>query len=305
MPLASIFVVWFLGAFIGCQKAMDIGQLIVPGAELVEQYVDKEMFFEGPCWDKESEKLYFVAWGKHKQVLRLDEPGKVTVWIDDPDSQIGINGIFYSNEGLLLTAQVFSHQVVSYTSGINGAEQKNILAHDENWNQPNDICQSRSGNIYFSDPQWGGDHSNSAVYCLSASGKVNKVIDEMLAPNGLIVSKDGGTLYVADSLEKNWRCYPILADGALGQGRVFFEAGDIERWEKSDLPDGMTIDERGNVYLTGLGGVRIVSPAGEYLTAVAVPEKVSNVTFGGKENKTLFLTCKDKVYSLQMLVGGL
>ena len=205
---------------------------------------------------------------------------------------------------MLLTAQVYAHQVVSYAANPNRPEQKKILAHNEKWNQPNDICQSPSGNIYFSDPQWGGDHSNSAVYCLYGNGKVSMVIDDMPGPNGLIVSNDGRTLYVADSIKKNWRCYAILDDGMLGKGQVFFEAEKIEQWDKSDSPDGMTIDDCGNVYLTGLGGVRIVSSAGKYLTAIAVPEKVSNVTFGGKDNKTLFITCKGKVYSLQMLVSG-
>ena len=210
-------------------------------------YSDDEMFFEGPCWDKKSRKLYFVAWGEGKQVLSLDESGTAAIWLDDPNNQIGVNGIFYSNQGFLLTAQVFAHQVVSYVADTDKPGQKKVLAHNAKWNQPNDLCQSPSGNIYFTDPQWGGDHSNSAVYCLSKSGKVSTVIDDMLGPNGLIVSQDNKTLYVADSIKKNWRCYPILADGTLAKGQVFFEPEKIEQWDTSDLPDGMTIDEKGNI----------------------------------------------------------
>ena len=118
----------------------------------------------------------------------------------------------------------------------------------------------------------------------------------MPAPNGLIASNDGKTLYIADSIQKLWRSFPIRAGGSLGKGKVFLETES----SKTDAPDGMTIDESGNLYLTGLGGVRIVSPQGRLLWMISIPEKVSNVTIGGTSGKTLFLTCDKKVYSLEI-----
>ena len=313
LTLSVVFIAISFCSSCAVGRSCNPGQLIFPGAKLTEQYVDKAVFFEGPCWDRTSNKLYFCAWGNPKQVLRLDAKDTVTVWINDPDDQIGVNGIFYSNTGILLTAQVFAHKLVSYVGG-EKPQQKQVLAYNDKWNQPNDVCQSPAGEIYFSDPQWDdyfsnppkrdGDHSNSAVYCIKKDGSVCKVIDDLPGPNGVIVSNDGKTLYVADSIQSKWWSYPIIEEGVLGQPQVFFELDRTDQYDDFDRPDGSTIDEYGNVYLTGLGGVRIVSPSGKLLKMIPTTEKASNVTFGGADNKTLFITCDGKLYSLQMSVRG-
>ena len=95
--------------------------------------------------------------------------------------------------------------------------------------------------------------------------------------------------------------YPINPDGTLGTGSVFFKPTSPP---SSNDPDGMTIDEYGNLYFCGLGGIWIVSPAGEQLEMIEVPEFCSNVTFGGPNRRTLYITCQDKVYSLAMNVRG-
>ena len=275
-------------------------QLIGPDPRLQELYAD-DVFFEGPCWDPSTGKLYFVAWGASKQFLRLDEPGKVTVCINDEANVIGINGSIVTRPSRMITAQVFAHKIVSYQVTGAGLVQPEVMAHDASWMQPNDLCQSPGGDIYFSDPQWGGDHRSSAVYVLRRDGAVMKVADDLLGPNGLIVSPDGKTLYVADSLQKLWKAYPVMADGTVGPSRLFYESGDEgSDADQGDLPDGMTIDPLGNVYLTGLGGVRIVSAQGRLLWMIKIPEKASNVTLGGKEGDTLFITCNKKVYGLSL-----
>ena len=128
-----------------------------------------------------------------------------------------------------------------------------------------------------------------------------RIIDDMLGPNGLIVSLDNKTLYVADSLQKLWNAYPVKPDGTVGRGKLFYKSGDEGSGsDPGDLPDGMTIDPLGNVYLTGLGGVRIVSPRGQLLWMINIPEKASNVTLGGKKGNTLFITCNKKVYGFHL-----
>ncbi len=273
--------------------------LIAPGAELVEIYSDS-IFFEGPCWDPVGQKLYFVAWGTSKQLLRLDTLGSATVWIDDPLDLIGINGTFISTDGRMITAEVFAHKVMSYVIGSSGPEDPQLLAYDPTWMQPNDLCQTASGNIYFTDPDWAGGHTNSAVYRRAPNGTITTVITDMVTPNGIIASNDGSVLYVADSIPKLWRSYPINPDGTIGAGTVFFDPAS----SASEVPDGMTIDEFGNIYMTGMGSVWIVSPAGELLEKIDAPVTTSNVTFGGADGKTLYITCDTKVYSLQMLVHG-
>ena len=108
------------------------------------------------------------------------------------------------------------------------------------------------------------------------------------------------TLYVADSTAKHLRSYPINPDGSLDAGSLFFDASS----GTGSNPDGLTIDELGNVYMTGLGGVWVISPEGEQIEMIEVPETASNATFGGPDNKTLFITCDGKIYSLSMQVEG-
>ncbi len=269
---------------------------VEPGASLVELYAD-DRFFEGPVWDPGTARLYFTAFGKdNQQVLRLEDAGNVAVYLDRTE---GINGMYLAADGRLLCAQAYGHRVLSYDVGAAGLTEQTILAEDKTWNQPNDVCQTSTGNIYFTDPDF-GRRTTSGVYRLSPDGQVSKVIEDMAAPNGLIASRDGSVLYVADSFRKHWRSYPIRSGGSLGQGQVFFDPATEDR---SD-PDGMTIDADGNLYFTGRGGVWVVHSTGACLGLIPVPEFCSNVTFGGAEGSTLFLTCKGKLYSLAMRVRG-
>lgn len=280
----------------------EMPRTVAAGAKLVEQYSDGR-FFEGPTWDPQAGKLYFTAFGKTpiegrdtQQILRLDEPGQVTVWADNTE---GINGTYLSLRGRLLGAQAYGHRITDYGFGPNGPADPKTLVHDPTLHQPNDVCQAPNGTIYFTDPDF-KNRQTSAVYMLAPGSAHKKIITDMPLPNGLITSLNGKTLYVGDSAAKHWRAYPIQEDGTVGQGRLFFEP----ETENQDSPDGMSIDAEGNLYFSGRGGVWVVTPAGESLGLIAVPEFCSNVTFGGSDGKTLFLTCSKKLYSLPMNVAG-
>ncbi|MBI5757287.1 MAG: SMP-30/gluconolactonase/LRE family protein [Planctomycetales bacterium] len=271
---------------------------VADGAKLVSVYSD-DRFFEGPSWDTKSKKLLFTAFGSGKdatQILRLDGPGKVAVWADKTE---GVNGTYLGNDGRLLGAQAFGHRVMSYGIGANGPADSQVLLFDTKLNQPNDIAQAPGGNIYFTDPDF-DKREKSAVFLLNIKGDVVKIIHDMPVPNGLIVSNDGQTLYVGDSHLALWRAYSIQSDGTAGPGRVFFNP-DTER---KDAPDGMSIDEQNNLYFSGRGGVWVAGKFGNSLGLIAVPEFCSNVTFGGEDGKTLYLTCSKQVYSLAMKVRG-
>lgn len=272
---------------------------VAVGAGLIEVY-SSDAFHEGPTWDPATGKLYFTAFfsgdEKYEQILRLDAPGKATVWADRTK---GVNGTCLSNNGRLLGAQAFGHHVLSYGIGPDGPTDVKSLYFDESLNQPNDVCQTPNGNIYFSDPDF-KNHKTSAVYLLTPDGKARKILDDMPVPNGVIASNDGRTLYVGDSHLKLWRSYPIQKDGSVGEGKVFFDPDT----DNLASPDGMTIDEHGNLYFSGRGGVWVASPEGKSLGAILIPEFCSNVTFGGADGRTLYMTCSKKVYSLEMKVRG-
>ena len=275
---------------------------VAVGATLTVVYAG-EQFFEGPSWDPVSKKLYFTAFAKdNEQVLRLDGPNNAVVWMDHTQ---GINGTYFSRTGRLLVAQAFGHTVTSLKIGENGPSDTKVLTSGFEgipFIQPNDVAESPvTGGIYFSDPNFKGK-TRSAVYYLNPNGTVRRVIDHLKLPNGLEVSNDGATLYVSDSFEKRVYSYPILPDGSVDQSQVkiFFDPFS----ESMADPDGMCSDSLGNMYFAMRGGVWVVSKEGKLLGLIPVPEFASNVTFGGTDGQTLYITCDKKVYSLAMRVKG-
>jgi gluconolactonase len=309
--VASSVLVFLAGALSsanshGADAAPPVPPTVVPGARLVSVFSD-DRFFEGPAWDPQSKKLYFTAFGRDKndafekektQILRLDAPGKAFVWLDKTE---GVNGMYLANDGRLVGAQAFGHRLLSLEIGPNGPANTKVLLHDTKLHQPNDVAQSPSGDFYFTDPDFAGKKT-SVVYLLNTKGEVKRIIHDMQVTNGIKVSNDGRTLYVADDGPSNWRSYPILADGTVGPGKLFFDPP--VPMEKRAPPDGMSIDEMGNLYLSGSGGVWVVDRFGGLLGFIAIPEFCSNVTFGGDDGKTLYLTCAKQVYSLAMNVRG-
>ena len=283
------------------------GEQIAPGAKLVVIHAENR-FFECPVWDRRHGQLYFDSYdNKIDWLVRYDGAGKVT---PQPGAE-GIGGAFLGRDGRLLAADCNKHRILSFATGPDGLSDPKVLAADPSWHQPNDLCQLANGDIYFTDPDFKGK-KDGGVYHLAASGKVTKMVSHLPCPNGVTAANDGRTLYVSDSQLKEWWSFPVLADGRLGQGRVFFKP----EAKSQNAPDGLTIDEYGNLYFTGLGGVWIVSPAGQKLDFIPVPEFCSNVRFGGPTGppsiraggwwagRTLYITCSKKVYSLAMRVRG-
>lgn len=274
----------------------EMPETVAAGATLTEVYA-ADRFFEGPTWDQNGQRLYFTSFADASaQVLRLDAPGQVTVWMDQSE---GVNGTYLSVDGHFLGAQAHGHRVVKYAFGSEGPENPKTLVASDLWHQPNDICQTPNGDLYFTDPDF-NERETSIVYRFSRKGELSKVVTDMLVPNGVIASNDGKTLYVGDSHLKLWRSYAIHTDGTVGPGKVFFDPDT----ENRSSPDGMSIDIDGNLYFTGRGGVWVAGPQGGSLGLIPTPEFCSNVTFGGSDGKILYLTCNKKVYSLRMSVRG-
>lgn len=268
------------------------------GARLVVAYEAKS-FFEGPTWDPHTAKLFFMAFtDTGTQILRLDEAGKASVWMD---KSRGANGTYLSNDGRLLAAQVMNLAIVSIGIGANGPEDVRVLASDGggDFGGPNDLCQTPRGDIYFTVPDFGA-RKMSRIYRLSPQGKVTVVATDTALCNGVRSSIDGRTLYVADSFRKHWRAYPIDAGGNVGEGKTFFEPKTDNKW----VPDGFALDENGILYLTGMGGIWVVTPEAKLLGFIPVPVFASNATFRSTDGKTLYITCANKLYSLAMNVRG-
>jgi len=274
---------------------------VAEGARPVIVY-EADAFFEGPAWDLTTGKLYFTAFKKeNQQILRLENDRKATVWMDRSK---GVNGMRMSRSGRLLGAQAYGHNVLCMKIGASGPEDIKSLTGNyegESYNQPNDLAEAPNGGIYYTDPDFKGK-TRSAVYYLDPERKARRIITHLKIPNGVLVSNDGKTLYVGDSFEKRIYSYAILADGSVDQGaaKIFFDPVT----DNQNDPDGMCSDADANLYFAMRGGVWVASREGKTLGFIPIPEFTSNVGFGGKDGKTLFMTCRNKVYSLEMKAKG-
>ncbi len=253
-------------------------------------------FTEGPAVAKDG-KVYFTD-QPNDRIYVWDEKKGVSLWSDDTGRS---NGMYFNNDGQLLACADLHNQIVLFD------KNKKMRVVYENYdgkhlNGPNDLWITPSGGIYFTDPYyhrnyWQEGHTEvqdaRGVYYLSTEGKITRVIDDYKQPNGLIGTPDGKTLYVADINDRKIWKYDIQSDGTLANKTFFAPNGS----------DGMTMDNRGNVYLT-MGKVWVYSPSGELIREIEVPESPSNVCFGGKKRNTLFITARTSVYTLKMNVKG-
>jgi gluconolactonase len=166
-------------------------------------------------------------------------------------------------------------------------------------NSPNDLIYKSNGDLYFTDPPYGmeknwDDPARELDFCglyrLTADGKLDVMTKELARPNGLAFSPDESILYVANSDPDNpvWMAYPVEADGTLAKGRVFFDSTPWAKQNQPGLPDGMKIDESGNLFATGPGGLHVFSPDGTHLGVVDTGERTANCNWGA-DNSTLYI----------------
>jgi gluconolactonase len=247
-------------------------------------------FCEGPAADA-SGNIYFSNMTANR-ILNWSTGGVLSIFRENAG---GANGLYFYGANLL-ACEGTNGRVVRISMGGDLTVMTDTYGA-KRFNQPNDLWIDPEGGVYFSDPIYGsgtvvqdGEH----VYYLSADrSTVTRVISDMIRPNGLIGTPDGRTLYVSDhGAGAVWR-YTIQPDGSL-TGKTLFA---------SVASDGMTIDAEGNVYLT-VYAVLAYSPGGILLEEIAVPERPTNVTFGGADRRSLFITTEAGLYSIRTRVQG-
>lgn len=271
--------------------------IIAPGAELT-LVKDTYYFTEGPAVDTEG-NVYFTDQPKDKILKWSAENGSISVYLQPAGRA---NGLYFDHDGNLLAAadEKFELWKISPTKEIE------VLLGDFNgkfFNGPNDIWVDPKGGIYFTDPYYQRpywerkqkDIEEERVYYIPPGyGEPVIVVDDFVQPNGIIGTPDGKHLYIADIGDKKTYVYDIKTDGSLEGKKLFAELGS----------DGMTIDNLGNIYLTG-DGVTVFDKNGTQIKHIPVPQKwTANVTFGGKGQNKLFITAMNSVYTLDMNVHG-
>ena len=175
-------------------------------------------------------------------------------------------------------------------------------------NSPNDIVSKSDGSIYFTDPPYGlprqaegKELDYNGVFRLAPDGALILLDDTFVRPNGLAFSPDEKTLYVDDTAELHIRAFDVLPDGTLANGRLF---ADLRDPGKDGVPDGMKVDVQGNVFCTGPGGIWVLSPEGEALGRIEVPEVPANLAWGDADGKTLYITARSGLYCVRVKTGG-
>jgi gluconolactonase len=273
---------------------------IVPRGAVLEVLSDGHAWVEGPVWVPALRSILYsdipnnaiYRWRDGSESLWLQPSGYTK---DVPRTgESGSNGLILSRDGRLIMAQHGDRRLARLNAPLDAPKAVfETLAgayQGMRFNSPNDVAQRSNGDFYFTDPPYGleggvepKELDFQGVYRVTTDGTLTLLTRELSAPNGIVFSPDQSILYVSNSDAQNQgivMAYPVRADGTLGDGRVFYQS-----WG-----DGMTVDQRGNLYVAGpANGVLIISPSGEHLGTIHTTVRTSNCTFGD-DGSTLYIT---------------
>jgi gluconolactonase len=279
-----------------CAARAQDHQLIAPGARL-EKLAGGFAFTEGPAADAQG-NVFFTD-QPNDRILKWDTAGKLSTFLQPCGRS---NGLCFDSQGNLWACADLKNELWR----IDPEKKITIVVKDYQGkllNGPNDVWVRPDGGLYFTDPYYKRSYwkrgpkeqAVEGVYYLSPNRQtLMRVIEDLKQPNGIIGTPDGKVLYVADIGAGRSYAYNIQPDGTLTNKRLFCSLGS----------DGMTIDDEGNVYLTGKG-VTVFDRQGKQIEHIAVDEPwTANVCFGGKDRQMLFITASKSLYGVRLRVKG-
>ena len=300
----------------GTAADRDLDRLLRDGSTL-ERVAGGFEFTEGPVWAPDGALLFSSP--NTNQIYRLND-GRVTVFRSHSGytgtdigryHQPGSNGLTFDPQGRLTLCQHGNRRVIRVEPHGN----LTVLADRYGGlrlNSPNDLVYRSDGTLYFTDPPFGlpevyddpkKELGFSGVFMVR-EGELSIVDDALAGPNGLAFSPDERFLYVGnwDPSSKIVKRYDVAADGSVSNGRVFYDMTDAEG---EDAIDGIKVDELGNLYVCGPGGVWILSPDGEHIATLRLPENPHNLAWGDVDGRGLYITALTSVYRLRLSVAGI
>jgi gluconolactonase len=335
MVTAGIFVL-LSGVWLCAQDAGQIVKLdpaldaIVPIGARVEKVAGGFGFLEGPVWVHSASPGYLLFSDIPANVIDQWSPGgKVSVFLAKSGftgsdlsnvgykinngraevTLIGSNGVTLDKEGRVTFCQHGDRAVVRLEKNGN----RTVLAdkyEEKRLNSPNDLVYKSDGSLYFTDPPFGLPKLDqdpqkqlpfNGVYRWS-NGKLQLLSKDLKAPNGIAFSPDEKYLYVDDSFAKTYWRFDVKPDGTITNGKLFF---DMSSSKDDGVPDGMKLDQKGNIYGVGPGGVWILSPEGKHLGTIKAAEDPANLAWGDADGKTLYMTARTGLYRVKLNAAGI
>lgn len=238
---------------------------------------------EGPSFDSKG-NLYVVNYEKDGTIALVTPDGKPEIFVTLPEGSIA-NAIQFDSKGTMYLADFSGHNVLKVDMK---TKKISVYAHNDGFNQPNDICINKKDQLFASDPNW--KESSGKLWRIDLGGKAVLLADSMGTTNGIALSPDEKILYVNESVQRKIWAFDVDAKGDISHKRLFAEFPDYGF-------DGMKCDKQGNLYVTryGKGVIEILSPAGKVIKSVVLKGKnCSNLVFGGRDGKTVFVTLQDR-----------
>ncbi len=307
-PLAAIaFAIFAFVAFPLISPAEEWKTFAAPNSKLEKLWGDGE-FTEGPTPGPDG-AIYFSDIGN--RIMKFDPKTSKTTAFRDPSGRS--NGLKFDAKGRLIAcegANTGGNRRISITD----ADKVRSLADKWNgkrFNSPNDLTLDAKGRVYFTDPRYVGDEKREidteSVYRVDPDGTVTQVITDVAKPNGIVISPDGKTLYLAENNpgakgNRHLLAYPLAADGTVGAKKKLFDFGDGRGI------DGMTVAADGTIIATAgkakLAGIWFFDPTGKQVGFLATPEDPSNCCFAGPGSKTLYITAGKSLYRIDLTLAA-
>ena len=308
---------------------------IIPKDAQLEKIAGGFIWTEGTVWVKNGGYLLFsdipnnvvMKWKEGEGATKFVHPAGYTGKKPrggKPGDEPGSNGLSIDPQGRLTLCEHGDRRVARIdvvlaadTKPLIGPMKKTTLAYQyggKHLNSPNDMAWHSNGDLYFTDPPYGlqkiwDDPARELDYCgvylLKPDGTLKLLTKEMSRPNGIALSPDEKTLYVANSdpFRPVWMSFPVKSDGAIGEGKVFFDASSIVKAKKPGLPDGLKVDIHGNLFATGPGGLHVFAPDGVLLGTLDTGVPTANCAFGD-DGSTLYVAANHDIGRIKTTTKG-